>query len=244
MSVPLPSDAADIPNYTWREYGHRAGFWRIADVLDALDIKASVALNAAVGENFPILIDRIKDSDWEIIAHSYKQEDLLSNFAHDRKGEEALIRKTLKTLKRVTGVRPKGWLSPNLSPTCNTLSILAKEGFEYFCDYQNDDKPYLLEVGGRRMVCIPFGPEMTDYRMIRFGYTPKEFYGMVADGFKVLYEEGRRNGRLLHINVHPHVTGWPYRIEAFKRTLSYMKKHKDVWFARGFEISEWCLNHL
>ena len=35
----------DVINYGWREYGMRVGLWRIADVLDAAGIKATVALN-------------------------------------------------------------------------------------------------------------------------------------------------------------------------------------------------------
>ena len=38
----------DVINYAWREYGMRVGLWRLADVLDAAGIKASVALNSAV----------------------------------------------------------------------------------------------------------------------------------------------------------------------------------------------------
>src|ERR687897_988674 len=36
----------DVVNYAWREYGLRVGLWRIADVLDTLGIKATVALNS------------------------------------------------------------------------------------------------------------------------------------------------------------------------------------------------------
>ena len=38
----------DVVNYAWREYGMRVGLWRIADVLDAAGIKATIALNALV----------------------------------------------------------------------------------------------------------------------------------------------------------------------------------------------------
>ena len=34
----------DVVNYAWREYGLRVGLWRIADVLDAAGVKATVAL--------------------------------------------------------------------------------------------------------------------------------------------------------------------------------------------------------
>src|SRR2546430_9595250 len=43
----------DVINYGWREYGMRVGLWRIADVLDAAGIKATVALNSGVCEAYP-----------------------------------------------------------------------------------------------------------------------------------------------------------------------------------------------
>ena len=41
----------DVVNYAWREYGLRVGLWRIADVLDAAGIKATIALNSLVCEH-------------------------------------------------------------------------------------------------------------------------------------------------------------------------------------------------
>ena len=43
----------DVVNYAWREYGLRVGLWRIADILDAAGVKATVALNSAVADTHP-----------------------------------------------------------------------------------------------------------------------------------------------------------------------------------------------
>ena len=43
---PMP----DIPNWAWHEYGNRVGFWRMLEVLDALRIRAVLAINgSAIG---------------------------------------------------------------------------------------------------------------------------------------------------------------------------------------------------
>jgi hypothetical protein len=42
------SSDPDVLNYTWREYGMRVGLWRLADAMDALGVRGTVALNAAV----------------------------------------------------------------------------------------------------------------------------------------------------------------------------------------------------
>jgi hypothetical protein len=43
----------DVPNWTWHEYGMRVGFWRLKSMLEALDVKPTVTLNARVCEDYP-----------------------------------------------------------------------------------------------------------------------------------------------------------------------------------------------
>src|SRR5207253_2527864 len=51
-----PNRVPDVINYAWREYGMRIGLWRIADVLDAIGVKATVALNSQVCEPYPMKV--------------------------------------------------------------------------------------------------------------------------------------------------------------------------------------------
>src|ERR1700692_1496244 len=41
------SASPDIPNWAWHEYGNRVGFWRFIEVLDALKIRAVLAINGS-----------------------------------------------------------------------------------------------------------------------------------------------------------------------------------------------------
>ena len=43
----------DAQQYSYRDYGNRVGFWRMADVLDRYGIRCCVSLNMAVLEHFP-----------------------------------------------------------------------------------------------------------------------------------------------------------------------------------------------
>ena len=52
-----------------------------------------------------------------------------------------------------------------------------------------------------------------------------------------LYREGAASGRVMHIAVHPYLTGMPYRIGALDAALKYICKHKKVWKATGSEIA-------
>lgn len=247
----LPEGVADYPNFTWREYGARVGIWRIIEVLERLGIKASATLNVTVGLKYPALVTELKRLGWELVAHSYGQPDMLVHYAHDPEGERQLIRKTLEGFAQVVGERPKGWLSPAFACTGNTARILAEEGLSFFCDFQNDDQPYLLRLGdapssetqGKALVAIPYTPELNDYPIyIRQGHTAEEFFQTIKDEFDVLYREGESNGRLMNIGLHPHVTGRAFRIGALERALRYLRDHDHVWFARRDEIAAWYLS--
>jgi len=228
-----------MPNFSWREYGHRVGFWRLMEMLDKRSIKASVTLNAIVGERFPEIIEEAKKRGWEFIAHSYMQSDLLAKFASDKEGEKKLITKTLEAFRKYVGQPAKGWLSTGERSSLNSPEIMAAQGLEFLCDYQNDDQPYPLRVGRKTLISIPYTSEINDYRCIRSGVSARDFGETIRDEFDVLYEEGKTNGRLLNIGLHPHVAGRAHRTKALADALDYVKRHRDVWFALRHEIASW-----
>src|SRR3989454_1985924 len=98
----------DVINYGWREYGMRVGLWRLADVLDAAGIKATVALNAGVCEVFPKAVEEMKKRGWEFMGHGTTNSEDLSGLNPDQ--EKEVIQHVLKTIEQATGRRPRGWL--------------------------------------------------------------------------------------------------------------------------------------
>jgi peptidoglycan/xylan/chitin deacetylase (PgdA/CDA1 family) len=46
-----------VAAYSYRDYGNRVGIWRILDVLGAHGIRGSVALNAALCEHHPEIVE-------------------------------------------------------------------------------------------------------------------------------------------------------------------------------------------
>jgi allantoinase len=67
--------------------------------------------------------------------------------------------------------------------------------------------------------------------------TPADFQDAICRQFDTLYREGATSGRVMHIAVHPYLTGLPYRIGALDAALKYICKHKKVWKATGSEIA-------
>ena len=146
---PLPGDVPDWPNYTWREYGHRIGYWRIIEILDRHGVRSSSTINAQVGEKYPQMITEGLARRWEFVAHGYEQGTMLTGYAHNPAGERAAIRDVVDRYVQQIGKRPAGWLSSACRFTMETANILVDEGFLFHADYLNDDQPYVMEIAGK-----------------------------------------------------------------------------------------------
>src|ERR1700751_3628844 len=148
----------DVINYAWREYGMRVGLWRIADVLDAAGLKATVALNSQVCETYPKAMEEMKKRGWEFMGHGTTNSESLTGLPIEK--EKEVIRHVLKTIEQASGKKPRGWLGTGLTETNNTLDILAEEGVTYCGDWNADDQPYPMKVKSGRMFAIPYCMEI------------------------------------------------------------------------------------
>ena len=63
--VPHP----DVMHYSYRDYGNRVGFWRMLEVFDRYQVRATVSLNMAVLDHFPEIRDAMVERDWEFMSH-------------------------------------------------------------------------------------------------------------------------------------------------------------------------------
>ena len=65
---------------------------------------------------------------------------------------------------------------------------------------------------------------------------------IMKDQFDYLYWEGEQGSpKFWAVNMHPFVSGVPYRTKIMDEFISYAKGYRDVWFARRLEIANWCL---
>jgi len=224
-----------------RDYGNRVGIWRIMEVLERHGIRASATVNSDICVHHPQIIDAAVKAGWELVGHNKTNTARLNAVPADQ--EHALIRNALDQIERTSGKRPVGWLGSALAETWNTLDYLIDEGCTYVADWINDDQPYLMTVGDRQIVSIPYSYEINDSSHIyyRFG-SSEEFEGMIKRQFDVLYREGENSGRVMAICLHPFMIGVPHRIDSLDRALAHIAKHSGVWFATGEEIVGHYLN--
>ncbi len=213
----------------------RFGIFRIMDVLSKRGIRAAASVNSEVCDDYPQIIEDAVGLGWEFLGHGQSNTRRLSDIPPET--EPQVIHDALARVAKATGRRPRGWLGSGMMETWNSLEYFADEGIEYVCDWNNDDQPYLMDVGGRRMVALPYSVEINDRpAMLRQNRSTEEFEATVRRQFDTLYQEGAESGRVMAIAVHPYVTGFPHRIWVLESVLDYIRKHDDVWFATAEEI--------
>ncbi len=232
-----PGKTPDIPVWAIRDYGNRIGVFRMMEVLDRYKICATVALNSDICIHHPEIIEEGGKRGWEWMGHNQTNARRLNEVAPEE--EPNIIRATLETIARATGTRPVGWLGSGLQETWNTLDHLVEAGCEYVSDWgPNDDQPYMMRVGDKEIVSVPYSYAINDKQAFESAnMTPGDFQDAICRQFDTLYREGATSGRVMHIALHPYLTGMPYRIGALDAALKYICKHRGVWKATGLEIA-------
>jgi allantoinase len=225
----------DVINYAWRDYGIRVGLWRIADALDSLGMRATVALNSGVCQAFPRAIGQMKKLGWELMGHGITNSKTLANLSLEE--ERQTIREVLRTIEQAAGEKPLGWLGPGLTETFNTPDLLAEEGVQYVGDWNNDDQPYAMKVKKGRLFSIPYCMDINDVSILnRHAYTGPQYMQALMDQFETLYAESERTAKVLGIPLHPFLAGQPLYTRYLQQALAQMKTRERVWFATGSEI--------
>jgi allantoinase len=238
LNATITNEAQIIPNipaWSQRDYGNRVAVFRMMDVMAARAIRGTVALNADVCDEHPRVVERALELGWELMGHCETNCLPLTRVPADE--EAGVIARTLDRIEAAAGSRPQGWLGSGLNETWDSLDYLADSGVRYIADWVNDDQPYLMDLGGRTMVSIPYSLEINDARAIGRHYrSSDEFSAMIRRQFDVLYDEGQVTAKVMAIALHPYLTGVPHCIGMLADSLDYIAEHDKVWFATGSEI--------
>lgn len=242
----FPGTAALKPdplNYGWRDYGPRIGIWRMIELLDELEMPASVLLNSDVCDLYPEIVEAGIERNWAWLAHGTNNSHLHTGFDSPDAEREALGG-MFETLERATGRRPTGWLGPALTETYETPALLAELGGSYVLDWCNDDQPYPLDAGGARMISLPYSIELNDIPLfVGKSFTGPQFREMIVDWFDQLYRDGESTGRVMTVALHPFIANQPSRHRYLAEALEHIAGHEDVWLTTSDEIASHYFEH-
>ncbi len=239
-----PGKIPDVPLWATRDYGNRVGVFRLMEALDRFGIKATGALNGDICIHHPRIVEEGTKRGWEWMGHNMSNSHRLNEIPE---AEEAqVISSTLDVIARTSGHRPTGWLGAGLQETWRTLEHLAEAGCTYVADWgPNDDQPYLMQLDDAQIVSVPYSYAVNDKQALEADRrTAEEFRTLICAQFDRLYHEGAVSGRVMHIAVHPYLTGQPFQIAAFEQALEYICGHNGVWQATGNEIANHALTQL
>jgi peptidoglycan/xylan/chitin deacetylase (PgdA/CDA1 family) len=225
----------DLPNWAWHEYGMRVGFWRFIETLGSRDLKATFAVNGSALDIYREACEAARDAGWEFMGHGFVQRPM-----HKVDDQRKAIADTIKAIKDFTGKPPRGWESPGLTETDETLDYLAEAGIEYVADWVVDEQPVSLKTTTRDIVSVPYTVEINDVAVIAVQQqSPEEFLRRGRDQFDRLLLEGQQSPRVMAISIHPYLMGVPHRIKYLEMLYDYIQSHPGVVMCTGAEILDW-----
>jgi allantoinase len=226
--------APDVPNFSWADYGMRAGLPRILELLSG--IPASTSFNAGVIDAYPEAAEVMLKAGWEFIGHGMHQR--ATN--HIEGGEEELIVACLDKIQKFTGSRPRGWLSPGLRETLSTPDLLKKNGIDYVCDWVVDDLPSWMTTRHGPLVAMPYNLEIND--SIIYAIERHSTGEMLRRAERTLQQFEAESGgypRVFAIGLHPHLIGVPHRIHELQGIVNLLQASDKTVFTTGSAICDW-----
>jgi allantoinase len=225
------------------EYGTRAGWPRIRELLKSYGARATLNANGRALAISPWLAREGVADGHEVAAHGWRWE---RHANMDEAKERQAIALTVRAITDTAGTPPRGWHTRSAT-SLNTRRLLKEHGgFLYDSNAYNDDLPYLVDVGGSDHLVLPYAFDTNDMRFQRGGgfVFADDFARYCIDAFERLYEEGASAPRMLSVGLHLRIIGRPGRIGGLERFLAHAASKPGAWFARRDEIALHWLNAI
>jgi putative urate catabolism protein len=224
------------------EYGSRRGFWRLHKIFKEKKIPITIfGVGMALTKN-PQICKVLKSSNYEVASHGWRWID----YQNIKKSEEKKhMKMAINIHTKIFGERPLGWYTGRCSPNTRDL-VFEDGGFLYDSDSYSDDLPYWETRNNKKQLIIPYTLDNNDMRFAtNQGFnTGDHFYSYLKDSFDALYEEGKTHPKMMSVGLHCRIIGKPGRIQALKKFLDYIKKHKNVWICKRVDIAKhWIKNY-
>jgi len=223
------------------EFGPRVGIWRILNMLDRCEVKATFFIPGITAELYPESVKEIAKRGHEIACHNYAHRDVSTFKVYDE--EKAMHQKCIDVLQGITGQRPIGWKKSGGALSPNTLNILNELGFSYVATGMADDIPYYWNLGeGKEILVLPNEWTFDDALFFMYSGAGKLIPGTPSTPFEIWTKELNevyKQGRYLKLGFHPFIIGRLYRIALFEEFLNLNKSNAQVWFARCDQIAKY-----
>lgn len=233
------SSPTDHRIFAWRDYGLRVGIWNIFDLLDRLGLSCCHLMNSAVCDNYPAIVQRIRERGEEVVGHGRTNAERQGDYFEE--DERQLVRTAAERIEAAFGTRPYGWMGPWMSESPVTPDLLKEEGYQYLMDWPCDDQPVLFQTRSGPMINVPYPIELNDApAILNRNHTAEQFSTMMIDQFEAMLEISERYPVVCAISLHTFIFGAPFRLRQLERALSVIAGYRDdprVWFTSPGEIA-------
>ena len=231
-----PQPQPNIRSYAWRDYGNRAGAWRLLELAEACTIPYALLINTALYDYCPEMIAAFHARGDEIVGHGRTNAERQADM--DIETERACIEEPTQAITRHEGKPPRGWLAPYISQTYDSLDLLREAGYRYMMDWLLDDQPVWFRTRGGRILSIPYAHDLNDSFEAVTRRTPSSLYcENLIDQFDEMLAESARRPLVMSVVLHSFILGQPYRLRQFRRVIEHIVSYREsVWLARPGEI--------
>ncbi len=226
----------DVLNYAWRDYGNRAGVFRLADLFGELKLPVSLLVNALMLEHAPQAVRAFPGA--EIVGHGRTNSERQGTLSE--MDERALITETTTAIKTFSGEPPRGWLGPWISQSLLTPDLLQEAGYDYLLDWCHDDQPVWMKTRKGRILSVPYPQELNDIpQIVARKREGPDFADMIVDTFDVMSAECDKRPLVMGIALHSYVVGQPHRFKHLARALRHLSREANdkIWFTTSGEIA-------
>lgn len=238
-----------------QDYNFDVGIWRILDLLDKYELKATFFFNGAGAKHRPEILREIKERGHELASEGFYHSRGAGRMSAEEEKED--IVKTTAILESVWGKHPLGWNNPGAGCSERTFELLVEAGYMWNGDLRDDDFPYGIKVKGKILIEIPHRTmSSNDFAwwsgrgginsVVKAQRSPREAVEFFRDTFDSYYETAKREGaQSFTFGIHPYMSCYPDRIRAIDRMIAYMKSFPDVCFLTYDNLAQyWKENYL
>jgi peptidoglycan/xylan/chitin deacetylase (PgdA/CDA1 family) len=210
------------------EFGGRVGIWRLIELFDSHDIKATIFTPGRICELYPRGVWAASESGHEIADHMWEHQ-----VPKDPELERDHLRKAKDAIEKLTGKRPMGTRS------WHTRELLLEEGFIYNSHDTLDHLPHYVSAadGTKPLLNLPFHYAIDDAMFFSFAWLNTENPAQrmmdpdhVEEIWWAAFLQQYQQGGYLNICMHPFVSGRALRIAMLDRLIGRMKALPGVWF--------------
>jgi len=220
------------------EFGGRVGIWRLIELFNAHQVKATIFTPGRICELYPDAVKAAAYSGHEIADHMWEH-----RVPTEAEIERAHLNRATSAIERLTGQRPLG------SRSGHRPELLAELGYIYNSHDHADNRPYFLKHSAGYLLNLPFHFSIDDAMFYSFNWLSSDsaaqritdtdrVFELWWDAFLQQYEVGG----YLNVCVHPFVSGRALRVAMMDKLITRMKALPGVWFPTCAEVARHCLD--